>query len=233
MPNLHTAICPFYVGEKHKSISCEDTYRRFCNSERRDAWLHMYCETWDWMRCPYAADLAEAYERFEKGDKEALEKNAVDSLRKELKSVTTKLGRAEKKNERYLKRISELMKINQSLVNKNEGLDNKNRHLQKMFRDADKHNKDFEEKVWDQVQKISRMYEQRICYLIEEFVPDKKFTESDVSAWAEDKAFALVYDRDEDEEHEPYWVVRYGEEETVEDGEDNIVQDAEEQAQPE
>ena len=214
MPNLHTAICPFYVGEKHKSISCEDTYRRFCNSERRDAWLHMYCETWDWMRCPYASDLSEAYERYEKGDKEALEKNAVDSLRKELKSVTTKLGRAEKRTERQQKKIDELRAVNQSLVTMNEGLNYKNRHLLKKWKDANKHNKEFEEKVWDQVQKISRMYEQRICYLIEEFVPDKKFTESDVASWAEDKAFALVYDVDEDEEHEPYWVVRYGEEKT-------------------
>lgn len=226
MPNLHTAICPFYVGEKHKSISCEDTYRRFCNSERRDAWLHMYCDSWEWMRCPHAADLSEAYERYEKGDKEALEKNAVDSLRKELKSVTTKLGRAEKK-------IEKLRAVNQSLVREKEIVDNKNRHLLTKWKEADKNNKDFEEKVWDQVQKISRMYEQRICYLIEEYVPDKKFTESDVAAWAKDKAFALVYDRDEDEEYEPYWVVRYGEEETVEDGEDDIVQDAEEQTQPE
>lgn len=213
MPNYgHTAICPFYLGEKPKTISCEDAFRRFKDEKRRDAWTNMYCYEWDWMKCPYAADLSEAYERYEKGDDMALENHENEALRKELKSVSTRLGRAEKKNERYLKRIGELLKINQSLVTKNEGLDNKNRHLQKMFREADKHNKDFEEKVWDQVQKISRMYEQRICYLIEEFVPDKKFTEGDVAAWAKDKAFALVYDRDEDEMYEPYWAVRYGEE---------------------
>ena len=36
MPNYgHTAICPFYMGEKPKTISCEDAFRRFKDEKRR------------------------------------------------------------------------------------------------------------------------------------------------------------------------------------------------------
>ena len=230
MPNFnHIPICPYYQSEKKKSISCEDTFRRFDSTSRRNAWLTMYCDSWDWMRCPYAADLSEAYERYEKGDEMAIENHEIEALRKELKSVTTKLGRAEKRTERQQKKIDELRSVNQSLTNAKIALDKKSRHFQMRYNEAAEHNKEFEQKIFDQVQKISRMYEQRICYLIEEFVPDKRFTESDVSEWAEDKAFALVYERDEDEMYEPYWAVKYGEEtEENADNDNNIQADVQE-----
>lgn len=218
MPNYgHTAICPFYMGEKPKTISCEDAFRRFKDEKRRDAWTSMYCYEWDWMKCPYAADLSEAYERYEKGDEMALENHENEALRKELKSVSTRLGRIEKRCERQQKKIDELRAVNQSLVNVNENLTAQNKRIYKQWRELSSRNEAFEEKVFDQVQKISRMYEQRICYLIEEFVPDKAFRESDVSRWAEDKAFALVYEKD-DEDQIPRWVVKFGEETETEDG---------------
>lgn len=222
MPNYgHTAICPFYRAEKNKSISCEDTFRRFMNENKRNAWTTMYCDSWDWMKCPYAADLTEAYERYEKGDEMALENHENEALRTELEKMSRRLGMAEKRCERQQKKIDELRAVNQSLTTQNINLDTKNKELYKKWRDAASHNQAFEEKIFDQVQKISRMYEQRIAYLIEEFVPDKKFTEGDVAAWAKDKAFALVYERDEDEMYEPYWVVKFGEETETEDEQGN------------
>ena len=220
MPNYgHTAICPFYMGEKPKTISCEDAFRRFKDEKRRDAWTNMYCYEWDWMKCPYAADLSEAYERYEKGDEMALENHENEALRKELKSISTKLGRMEKRCERQQKKIDELRAVNQSLVNVNETLTARNKRLYKDWRSLDKETGEFREKVWSLVQKISRMYEQRICYLIEEYVPNKKFTEGDVAEWAKDKAFALVYEKSEDDNWpEPYWAVRYGEETETDDG---------------
>lgn len=220
MPNYgHTAICPFYMGEKPKTISCEDAFRRFKDEKRRDAWTNMYCYEWDWMKCPYAADLTEAYERYEKGDDMALENHENEALRKELKSVSTRLGRIEKRCERQQKKIDELRAVNQSLTTQNINLHKQNKDVYKRWRELDHDTDEFQKTVWDQVQKISRMYEQRICYLIEEYVPDKKFTEGDVAAWAKDKAFALVYEKSEDDNWpEPYWAVRYGEETETEDG---------------
>lgn len=231
MPNYgHTAICPFYMGEKPKTISCEDAFRRFKDEKRRDAWTNMYCYEWDWMKCPYAADLSEAYERYEKGDDMALENHENEALRKELKSVSTRLGRIEKRCERQQKKIDELRAVNQSLVNVNETLTAQNKRLYKDWRSLDKETGEFREKVWSQVQKISRMYEQRICYLIEEFVPGKRIYEENIGNWAGDNGFALVYENDEDGVR--CWQVKYGEE-NVTDGEDNIIPDAEDETEPE
>lgn len=217
MPNYgHTAICPFYMGEKPKTISCEDAFRRFKDEKKRDAWTNMYCYEWDWMKCPYAADLSEAYERYEKGDDMALENHENEALRKELKSVSTRLGRIEKRCERQQKKIDELRAVNQSLVNVNENLTAQNKRLYKDWRSLDKETGEFREKVWSQVQKISRMYEQRICYLIEEFVPGKRIYEENIGDWAGDNGFALVYEKDEDGVR--CWQVKYGEETETDDG---------------
>ena len=117
MPNYgHIAICPFYRAEKNKSISCEDTFRRFKNENKRNAWATMYCDSWDWMKCPYAADLTEAYERYEKGDGMALENHENEALRTELEKMSRRLGMAEKRCERQQKKIDELRAVNVGAV---------------------------------------------------------------------------------------------------------------------
>ena len=222
MPNLdHLPICPYYRADNYKSITCEDTYRILRDERQKKAWTGMYCDSWDWMRCPYAVGMTEAYERLEKGDKDAVENHENEALKNELKKISIKLGIAEKRNRRQQKKIDELRGINQSLTTENLNLNKQKNDFYRKWRDAASHNQAFEEKVFDQVQKISRMYEQRIAYLIENFVPDKRFRESDVSEWAEDKAFALVYERDEEEDDIPLercWQVKYGEETETEDG---------------
>lgn len=224
MPNnTRIPICPYYRYEKNKSISCEDAFRTFAKTEKKDTWMDMYCDSWDWMKCPYACDLTEAYERFERGDEKALENHEIEALRKELKSISTKLGRAEKRCERQQKKIDELRNVNQSLTQENIALDVQNKRWYRKWREATEHKEAFEQKVYDQVQKISRMYEQRISYLIENFAPGHRFYEADASAWAEDKAFALVYETTEDSEV-PCWQVRYGEETEPDGHEDKDVQ---------
>lgn len=89
--------CPYYRWEYEARITCEDTYRHFECKAQKNAWMDMYCDSWDWMKCPYAADLTEAYERYEKGDEKALENHENEALRKELRSMAMKLGRSEKK----------------------------------------------------------------------------------------------------------------------------------------
>ena len=178
MPNIvHLPICPFFKYEKRKSICCEDTYRGFMTAEAKESWLYMYCDTWDWMRCPYAADRSEAYERLAKGDGNALDKQEKEAMKKEMKSLSTKLGRAEKKIERMQKKIDELRAVNQSFTRVNET-------LQKRWKEAEEKLRGQDDPIWAELEKLSGIYEQRICYLIDTFVPDKKFYDKDAAAWA-------------------------------------------------
>ena len=98
--SVHTVICPYYITEFNNCITCEDVRRAFKSHDNKDSWMGMYCDSWDWMRCPYAVDLTEAYYRQEKGDSEALDKNQNEALKKELNNLAKRLGRCEKRNER-------------------------------------------------------------------------------------------------------------------------------------
>lgn len=198
MPNnARIPLCPFYKDEKNKSISCEDVYRSFPSVKKKYAWMDMYCDEWDWMRCPYAVDLNEAYARLEKGDKKALEKHEIEALRKELKSISTKLGRAEKRIERQQRKIDELRHINQSFIAKNEDLDRIGRTYLEKWKAADQQLHEYEQKIDDQVKRIVEVYEQRLAYMIETHAPGHRLYEDEIKEWAGDKAFAIIYDRDE------------------------------------
>lgn len=202
-------LCPYFDGERKSRITCEDTYRWFDSPEEKCAWMDSYCDK-DWMKCPYAIDLNEAYERYEEGDEKALENHEIEALKKEMRGMTTKLGTTEKKLERAQKRVDELTAINNSFVGKNQDLEKQKRKYFEKWKDADTQLKEYERKIDDQIKKIVSVYEQRICFLIEQHVPDKRFYENDASAWAKDKAFALVYAKDENDI--PCWKVVYGEE---------------------
>jgi hypothetical protein len=198
MPNYgHTAICPFYMGEKPKTISCEDAFRRFKDERRRDAWTNMYCYEWDWMKCPYAVDLNEAYARLEKGDNKALEKHEIEALKKELRSISTKLGKAEKRIERQQRKIDELRTVNQSLTNINIQLDQRMKRYYKDAQKAKEQLHEYEQKIDAQVKKIAEVYEQRLAYMIETHAPGRRLYEDEIKEWAENKAFAIIYDKDE------------------------------------
>lgn len=178
-------ICPYYIDENKKSISCEDCCRSFRSPKAKYKWMNKYCDTWEWEKCPWAIDLTEAYRRYEKGDIKALENHEIEALTKETKYLRTRLGKAEKRVERQQKKIDELRAVNQSFVNRNETLYEK-------WRKADEDLRAFRNNAADELSAMAEIYEQRFCYLIDTFAPDGVVREDDVKAWAEDKEFALV-----------------------------------------
>lgn len=193
-------LCPYFVHEKRKArITCEDTFRWFDSNEEKYAWMDMYCDN-EWTKCPYAMELNEAYDRLEKGDVKALENHKIDALEKELKGMATKLGTAEKKLERAQKRIDDLAAINKSFIGKNEDLEKQKRSYYDKYRKADEQLRDYERKIDDQIKKITEIYEQRMAYMIDKFVPGQMILEEDVKEWAGSKAFAIVSDYTEREQ---------------------------------
>ena len=206
-------LCPYFEHGKRKSrITCEDTYRWFDSDEEKSNWMDMYCDN-EWTKCPYAIELNEVYERLEKGDEKALENHKIEAMEKELKSMATKLGTAEKKLERAQKRVDELTAINKSFISKNEDLEKQKRSYYEKYRKADTQLKEFERKIPEQLTGIVLMYEQRMSYLIENFVPGRKLFEEDVKEWAGDKEFALTSDY---EDNELAWKVVFKEDESNE-----------------
>lgn len=213
-------LCPFFEhGERKARITCEDTYRWFDSDEEKWSWMDRYCDN-EWTKCPYAIELNEAYERLEKGDVMALENHKIEALEKELKSMTTKLGTAEKKLERAQKRVDELTAINKSFISKNEDLEKQKRSYYEKYRKADTQLKEYERKIDVQLKGIVMTYEQRMAYLIDTYCPNGKLRERDVEEWAKDRSFAIVFSRIEDEElgieGEPAWKVVFKEDESNE-----------------
>lgn len=225
MPNTtRMPLCPYYKDEKNKSISCEDTYHVFSDVNEKFTWMDMYCDEWDWQKCPYAMDLTEAYARLEKGDEKALEKQKIEAMQKELKSLSSKLGRAEKRIERQQKKIDELRAVNTSFTNVNNSLEKQKKDFYTKWRKAQDELDEFKETVAHQVQQIADAYETRLAYLVDKY---GTFSDLDVDEWRHNnKAFALIYDRDDD--GYPCWNVRF-----EEDGKDNELQDSENEAQQE
>ena len=208
MPNdKHLPLCPYYKRHMSRSITCEDVCRTFSDSDKKELWLRTYCDTPAWEKCEYAQSLTKAYERLFKGDDKAIMENEYESLKREIKKLSTLLGKSEKRVERQQKKIDELRAINQSFVKKNED-------LYKKWRDVNETMEAYEESVAGQVQVIIDSYEVRLAYLVDKYGP---FSDIDVDEWRKDKAFALVYDKNDD--GYPCWQVRFGEVEENEDGE--------------
>lgn len=215
--------CPFYIDENRKTISCEDVCRSYDSLNEKLSWMDLYCDSWDWAKCPYAVDLSEAYRRYEEGDEMALVEQELKANKKEIESLIRKLGRANKKIERMQKKIDELRSVNQSFTAVNESLENQKRSYFEKWKEADAKLKEYEKKIADQLGALAGIYEQRMCYLIDKCIADGKFYDSEAEAWAGDKEFALMHDADEGGR---YWKVVF-----KEDGESNNVQVSEEQGE--
>ena len=188
--------CPFYIDESRRSISCEDVCRSYSSENKKWAWMDMYCDSWDWMKCPYAADISEAYRRYEEGDEMALIEQELKAQKKEIESLLRKLGRANKKLDKERA--------------KNKDLESQKRIYFEKWRKADEQLHEYEKKIADQLGAMAGIYEQRMCYLIDKYA-DGKFYDSEVEAWAGDKAFALMHDSDDTGR---FWKVAFQEEET-------------------
>ena len=190
-------MCPFYVDENKKSISCEDICRTYKTLECKYDWMTMYCDSWEWMKCPYAIDRSEAYAAYEKGDVKALENQEIKALEKENKYLRTLLGKAEKRVERQQKKIDELRAVNQSFTNVNNSLEKQKKEFYTRWRKAQDELDKGNEAIMEELRRLGDIYEQRMCYLIDRFA-DGFFCESDVERWAGDREFALIRQYDED-----------------------------------
>lgn len=197
MPNNgRITLCPFYRDEKNKSISCEDTFRTFRWLSQKKEWMDTYCDK-EWEKCPYAISLNEMYQRIEEGDVMAEEAHNVEALRTELKKMASKLGRAEKRLEPKLQEI-------ESLKSKKKMWEDKYFEEHKKLAQAERRIKDLEGNAMDELVNMARIYEDRMCYMIDMFVPLQKLSESEMKEWAKDKEIALIH---EDNEGDVIWKV--------------------------
>lgn len=201
MPNdKHLPLCPFYKRHMERSITCEDVCRTFSTSAEKERWLTVYCDTTRWEQCEYAQGLNKAYERLFKGDQGAIMENEYESLKREVKKLTTLLGKSEKRVERQQKKIDELRAVNKSFITRNDD-------LYKKWRDINVTLEAYEASVADQVQQLADAYETRLAFLVDRYGP---FSDIDVDEWRKDKAFALVYEENDD--GYPCWQVVFDDE---------------------
>lgn len=189
--------CPYYIDESRRSISCEDVCRSYSSENKKWAWMDMYCDSWDWMKCPYAMEISEAYRRYEEGDEMALIEQELKAQKKEIESLLRKLGRANKKLDKERA--------------KNKDLESQKKIYFEKWRKADEQLREYEKKIADQLGAMAGIYEQRMAYLIDSYADDGRLYEQEVEHWAGDRAFAIVHDEDEAGR---FWKVVFQEEET-------------------
>jgi len=125
MPNNgRITLCPFYRDEKNLSISCEDTFRRFRWPAQKKAWLDEKCDK-DWESCPYARELMELYDNMGECDMEnkilKLE-HEKKALEKELRKVSSLLGKASKREREKHEQIKVLQRKNSFLEERYIGM---------------------------------------------------------------------------------------------------------------
>lgn len=193
-------ICPFYIDENKLTISCEDVIRRFDDLRDKCDYMDTYCDA-SWIECPHARRMTEAYDAQEKGDNKAVEKNKIASLETEVKGLHIKLGRAEKK-------IEKLQAVNNSFIGKNEDLEKQKKSYYERWKAADTQLKEYERRIGAQIQTLSEIYEQRLAYMIETCMPDRKLYEDEIQEWAGDRAYAIILEEDA---HGKYWKVVFEE----------------------
>lgn len=177
MPNNgRITKCPYYVGEQNKSISCEDTFRRFRWPAQKYRWMDTYCDD-KWEKCVYALAIQRAYEGGNMNKFLVLdEKNKA--LKKELKSVSTMLGKCEKRDKEKSAVIRDLQNRNRALesiaIKRQMELDETRSELRKA------------ERV---ISGIGEIYEGRFAYLMAKngYVLD----EVDFKRWANTHEYAI------------------------------------------
>lgn len=230
MSNGRYTLCPFYVDENKNTVSCEDVCRSFDDMDEKWQWMAMYCDD-DWMRCPFAADLNEAYYRQEKGDVMALQEHEIKALKSENRSLTTKLGMSKKKCERLQKQLDKEKEINKSWQRQHEEDEKKKKMFFGYWKRAEAELDARSKKAIEELDKLGVIYEQRMCYLIHAFAPGGILSESKVQEWAGDKAFALIHEYDEQEGL--IWKVVFEETEDGENDSEGVSGDVEEQPESE
>jgi len=189
MSNGRYTLCPFYVDENKNTVSCEDVCRSFNDMDEKWQWMAMYCDS-DWMSCPFAIDLNEAYYRQEKGDSMALQEHEKKALNSEIKSLRIKLGLAEKKIGRLQKQLDKEKEINKSWVRKSDEDEKKKRMFFDRMREAQEAKLSLEKHIYDEVQKLEQAFANRIMYLMS--ITGSTFEEADVKKWCEENKNMLL-----------------------------------------
>ena len=109
-------LCPYYVDDNKKTISCEDVIRRFATYRSKNRHMDKFCDK-DWQRCPYAVELTQMYQRIEGGADEGHEimQHNLIALEKENKKLISLLGRYDKRIEAKDAEIRQLRKRKKEL----------------------------------------------------------------------------------------------------------------------
>ena len=163
-------ICPFFRHEKKtRSVACEDTYHTFERPEDKYAWMDAYCCS-EWMECLYARDLDDAYTRIEEGDERALEHEKIEAMEKEMRRLSTLIGKQARKIEAREDEIKELRKKNKILDNQKESFQGRVREQMARIAALDKKVDHLQGKglasIESSLMKMKASYEMCLCYLI-------------------------------------------------------------------
>jgi len=207
-------FCPYFKDEKKRSISCEDTVRHFDSKTEKRKWFDNYCCAWEWEKCPYAMSITKAWIAHEKGDETALEKQKTEAMQSEIRSLSTKLGRAYKK-------IDELVELNKSYLRRNDELEKQKSAYYKRWRKESVGG--LTETVLSQASDLFDKYKDVLCYLLSMY--GDKIGEDEVEAWKKGRVYTIY--REYDENGKLIWQMI--EEEVDEDGK-NKTQDTEDES---
>lgn len=200
-------------------MKCEDSYRYFEKPKEMAAWMDTYCDS-EWMSCPYAKDMMDAYDAQERGDAEAVDRQKDEARQKEYIAMITRVGKAEEKMKELTKAVHDLEVENAVLRSKIDDLSEEKARVDKILdkelkrrRTAEKGLDDVSSKIYAQMQEISRFYEDRICYFLDTYCGGK-VEENVIREWAEGKSFALTA---EGEAGHRVWVVLFDDKKGGED----------------
>lgn len=156
--------------------------------------MKKYCDD-DWESCEHAKGLNEAYESIERGDLKAMEKQKIKAMEKEMRKLASALGRVEKSLEAKENDIKELRKKSRYYEDRSLEEYKRRRKLEHETSQKDK-------RLAMELQKVTEIYEDRMCYLIETYC-NGKLKERDVQEWAKNKEVAIRF---ENEGSERIWL---------------------------
>ena len=198
MPNTgHITLCPYYVNEREKTISCEDVGRRFRSKKERMDYMEQYCDK-DYMQCKYAQALEKLYEVMEeKGEDHMLEffKQRNRAARVELKRTVTQLGRQEAKTEKMAEEIKELKAENMALKESIEAIRKKNKEMFGKWQNEKATFRNREETMLQEMLAQATIYEGYVAYLMEKS-GSESFDLDEFHKWTEGHEYRVEGDNE-------------------------------------
>lgn len=180
----YTVECPFYVSEKTKTITCEDTIRLHSSPEKKREYMEKYCiHENKWHSCPHAKALKKAYDS---GNSIKIAEHKADVRYKEVLKLISNVGKLQK-------RCNSLAEENNALKSKVVASE----RVMKMLSDELRNQKEKESKLAKEMMGIANIYEARFAYLISHsFVNELR--EDVLEAWAESYEYRLLPVREND-----------------------------------